>query len=167
MPNKKTKVEGVEIHEKTVLTSELAAVVGKTPQWIRQLTKEGVLQQVDRGKYVLGEAVQAYIEYASGGKEDTGKPRYIDEKTEHERLKKERAALELERLRGELHSAKDVELLVSDLILTTKAKLQVIPSKLAPRLEHESAAVIEREIRKEINAVLTALSNYDPAEAGK
>lgn len=163
MASKKTKVEEVALHEREVITSELGAIIGKTPQWIRQLTRDGVLKQVSRGKYILGDAVQAYIEHASGGKEDDRKPRYIDEKTEHERLKKERAALELQRLRGELHLAKDVERLVSDLILTTKSKLLVLPSKLAPKLDQEPAAVIEQEIRREINAVLESLANYEPS----
>lgn len=58
MGNRKTKAESLQDRE--VITSELAAVVGKTPQWIRQLTRDGVLRQVGRGKYLLAEAVQAY-----------------------------------------------------------------------------------------------------------
>jgi hypothetical protein len=57
----KQKAKGEALHEREILTSELGAIVGKTPQWIRQLTREGVLKQVDRGKYILGESVQAYI----------------------------------------------------------------------------------------------------------
>jgi len=161
MAKKKTEVK---IQDSIIGTGELAAIVGKSDRWIRQLTNEGVLKQVSRGKYVLSDAIQAYIEHVMGGKEDNNKPRYIDEKTEHERLKKERAALELQRLRGELHLAKDVELLVSDLILTTKTKLQAIPSKLAPKLDQEPRTVIERELRREINAVLESLANYEPSQ---
>ncbi|MDT2239106.1 hypothetical protein P7H22_00050 [Paenibacillus larvae] len=32
--------------------------VGKSPQWVRQLTREKVLEQVNRGKYVLVKLVQ-------------------------------------------------------------------------------------------------------------
>lgn len=155
------KTEETPLHKHAVLTSELAAIVGKSDRWIRQLHSEGVLKQVSRGRFILGESVQSYIEHVSGGKDD-GRPRLNDEKTEHERLKKEKTALELQKLRGELHATKDVEMLVSDLIITTKAKLQAIPSKLAPKLDQEPAAIIEREIRREINAVLESLSNYDP-----
>lgn len=153
----------VEMQNSIVGTGELAAIVGKSDRWIRQLTGEGVLSQVKRGKYILGESVQAYIEHASGGKEDKGKPRYIDEKTEHERLKKEKASLELQRLRGELHLTKDVEKLVTDMIITTKAKLQAIPTKLAPKLENEPATIVEKEIRREINAVLESLAQFEPS----
>ncbi|WP_019007740.1 hypothetical protein [Cohnella laeviribosi] len=67
----KQKAKGEALHEREILTSELGAIVGKTPQWIRQLTREGVLKQDDRGKYILGESVQAYIEYAVGEKIDS------------------------------------------------------------------------------------------------
>ena len=162
MPRKKTKAEEVALHEKEVITSELGAIVGKTPQWIRQLTRDGVLKQVSRGKYILGDAVQAYIEHVEGGKVDDGRPRLRDEQAELTRIKKETAELELRRLRGELHSAKDVEFLVTDLILTTKSKLQTIPSKLAARLENEPSAFIEREIRREIHAALEDLAEHEP-----
>ncbi|WP_160045739.1 hypothetical protein, partial [Paenibacillus sp. USDA918EY] len=114
----------------------MAAIVGKTPQWIRQLTRDGVLKQVDRGKYLLAEAVQAYCEHVSGGREDDKKPRFIDEKTEHERIKKEKAAIELEQLKGNLHAAADVEMLLSDLILTTKSRLLAVPNRIATECEN-------------------------------
>ncbi|MFD0710622.1 hypothetical protein [Paenibacillus sp. GCM10027626] len=162
MPKKQAKAKEVALHEKEVLTSELGAVVGKTPQWIRQLTRDGVLKLVGRGKYILGDAVQAYIEHVSGGKEEDNKPRFIDEKTEHERLKKERAALELSLLRGDLHKTEDVEKFVANMILSVKSKLQAIPTRLAPQLENESTGFIETSIRREINAALSGLTEYEP-----
>jgi hypothetical protein len=65
----KPKAKPEKLQDKEILTSELAAIVGKTPQWIRQLTRDNVLKQVSRGKYSLGEAVQAYCEHVFGGKE--------------------------------------------------------------------------------------------------
>lgn len=158
----KPKEKGAQLHEYEVLTSELGAIVGKTPQWIRQLTREGILKQVGRGKYILGEAVTAYIEYASGGKEESSKPRYIDEKTEHERIKKEKAQLELRMMQGELHEAKDVEKLMTDMIFAVKSRLLSIPTRLAPQLANEAAGFIEKMIRQEINAALSGLAQYSP-----
>lgn len=166
MAKRKAEAKETPIHEREVKTGELAAIVGKSDRWIRMLVKDDVLTQVARGKFVLGDAIQAYIEHAEGGKDD-GRPRLVDERTEHERLKKEKAALELQRLRGELHATKDVEQLVSDMIVTTKAKLQAIPTKLAPKLDKEPAAVVEREMRREINAAMDQLSKWEPANAEK
>ncbi|MEV2824385.1 hypothetical protein ABNF73_23085, partial [Paenibacillus larvae] len=43
-----------------------------------------------------------------------GGPRFINEKTEHERIKKEKAALELAVMKGELHRAEDVRAEMAD-----------------------------------------------------
>lgn len=158
----KTKTKGEFIHETKILTSELGAIVGKTPQWIRQLTRDGVLKQVGRGKYVLADAVQAYIDHVQGGKPDNSKPRYVDARTEHELIKKEKAELELRALKGQLHEAKDVRMIMSDMIITAKSKLQSISSRISIQLENESATVIEETISKEISEVLKTLTEYSP-----
>lgn len=66
----KAKAEVESLPNREISTGELAAIVGKSTRWIRQLTGEGTLKQVGRGKYILSDAVQAYIEHASGGKEE-------------------------------------------------------------------------------------------------
>ncbi|QOY37981.1 hypothetical protein AWH56_010660 [Anaerobacillus isosaccharinicus] len=159
---KKLKTKGEAVHEIQILTSELGLIVGKTPQWIRQLTRDGILKQVGREKYILGDAVQAYIEHASGGKEDNGKPRYVDARTEHELIKKEKAEMELRSLKGQLHEAKDVRMIMNDMIISAKSKLQAIPSRIAMQLENESATVIEETISKELYEALKILSEYSP-----
>lgn len=153
------------LSERIIKQTELAAIVGKTPRWIRQMTSEGILKQVSRGKYVLSDAVQAYIEHAEGGRQEDNRPRLKDEQTELTRIKKEIADLELSQLRGELHKGEDVEKFVSNMILAVKVKLQAIPTRLAPQLENESTSVIEAAIRREINAALKGLASYDPTGA--
>lgn len=153
----------VPIHETEVLTSELGQIVGKTPQWIRQLTRDGVLKQVSRGKYRLDQSVQAYIEYAAGGREDDGKPRYIDHKTEHERIKTERAAMELAVLRGELHHAEDVEAVMSDMLAAFRQKILAIPTKLAPELAGiEEINVVKGHLTRAMHEALSELADYNP-----
>ncbi|MEK5477593.1 hypothetical protein NYE70_11670 [Paenibacillus sp. FSL R5-0407] len=162
----KKKTEADKLHERVVGTGELAAIIGKSDRWVRQITGEGVLKQIDRGKYILGEAIQAYIEHASGGKEDDKKPRLIDYKTEHEKAKAEKAALELEQMKGNLHEAADVERLLSDLILTTKSRLLGVPGRIATECENESADVVESVVRREIETALAALAKYTPDKIG-
>jgi phage terminase Nu1 subunit (DNA packaging protein) len=148
-----------------VITSELAAILGKTPQGIRQLTRDKVLVQSGRGKYVLGESVQAYIEHTQGGKEETDKPRFIDEKTDHERIKKERAALELARMRGEMHMAEDVEAVMSDMLAAFRQKILSVPTRLAPQLAGiEEINVIKGHLTRAMHEALSELSDYDPGK---
>ncbi len=146
-----------------ITTSELGRVVGKTKQWINQLTRDGVLKQVDRGKYNLAESIQAYAEYISGGKEEDNKPRYIDHKTEHERIKSEKAALELAQIRGEMHAAADVEEVMNNMLTAFRQKILSIPTKLAPQLTGmDDVNTIKSRLTKDLHEALTELSNYDP-----
>lgn len=158
----KEKTKGDALHETEILTSQLASLLGKTPQWIRQLTRDGVLKQSRRGKYILRDAIQAYMEHIQGGKEDSNKPRYVDAKTEHELIKKEKAEIELRTLKGQMHEAKDVRTVMSDMVLTVKSKLQSIPARIAPQLDQEPANKIESVLHKEISDALRSFVEYSP-----
>lgn len=147
-------------------TMVFCKIIGKTRQWVSELTKEGVLVQESRGKYKLDENIQRYIEHLLGGKENDKKPKLIDYKTEHEKTKAEKAALELEQLKGNLHAAADVELLLSDLILTTKSRLLAVPSRIATECENESAEFVESTVRREIETALATLARYTPDKIG-
>ncbi|AJK27725.1 hypothetical protein ABNB59_19620 [Paenibacillus larvae] len=154
--------KGENIHEKEVLTSELAAIIGKSPQWVRQLTREKVLEQVNRGKYVLSEAVQAYIKHVEG-ESGNGKISYRDEKAEHERIKKEKAALELAVMKGELHRAEDVRAEMADMLTSFRSRILGIPTKLGPQLLNISElADVTGILTKEMRSALTTLADYDP-----
>jgi phage terminase Nu1 subunit (DNA packaging protein) len=159
----KKKEEAVPLHQQEIKGGELAAIVGKSSRWIRQLTTDGVLTQVGRGTYILSDAMQAYIEHASGGREDDKKPRLIDHKTEHERIKAERAALELARMRGELHAAEDVEAVMNDMLTAFRQKILAIPTKLAPQLVSiDDIGKVKATLTKDLYEALSELSNYDP-----
>ncbi|WP_110933823.1 hypothetical protein [Paenibacillus bouchesdurhonensis] len=159
----KKKAEAEKMHEMIVGTGELAAIIGKSDRWVRQITGEGVLKQVNRGKYILGEAVQDYIEHVSGGREDDKKPRYIDEKTEHERIKKEKAALELAEMQGELHRSQDVEAVMNDMLGAFRQRIRAIPMRLAPELMGQNQLnVIKGRISAALDEALAELADYDP-----
>lgn len=158
----KVKAE-VPIQEQEIRTGELAAIVGKSDRWIRQLVTDGVLKQVGRGKFVLGDAIAAYIEYVSGGKEEDNRPRLIDHKTEHERIKTERAALELARMRGELHAAEDVEVVMNDMLAAFRQKILALPTKMAPQLvDIDDIGRVKALLTKDLHEALSELANYDP-----
>ena len=160
----KTKTEVVELAEREVGTSEFAKLVGKSDRWIRQLTSEGVLVQCGRGKYKLGETLVVYIEHAAGGKTNDEKLSHADVKAEHEKLKKEKTELQLQQMRGELHSSNDVRALMGEMILSAKSKLLSIPVRVSTQLEGESAKSIEKKLNDEINNVLSVLADYNPGQ---
>lgn len=53
--------------DRNVTTTELALILGITGRRVQQLTQDGVLTTVSRGKFVLSDAVQAYIGSISRG----------------------------------------------------------------------------------------------------
>ncbi|WP_190945280.1 hypothetical protein [Paenibacillus sp. UASWS1643] len=164
---KKRKQPSKEIEKKIsseaiVGTSDIAACIGKTTQWVAQLTRDGVLSQISRGKYLLGPTIKAYINHVTGVAEE-GKISYNDEKAQHEQIKKEIAMLELEEKRKNLHSTKDVQEAWGDLLVNFRGMLMVLPPSIAAKLTYMTD---EKEIRtmleQRITSALVALSKYDP-----
>lgn len=156
----KSKTE-VDLKTLEVSTNQFANLVGKSSRWIRQLTSDGVLTQCGRGKYKLGENLMAYMSHAVGGNGD-GKTSFADAKAEHEVLKKEKTELQLQQMRGQLHAAEDVRLLMGDMILSAKSKFLSLPTRISPQLEGESAKAIEKKLREEVTVTLNALVDYSP-----
>jgi phage terminase Nu1 subunit (DNA packaging protein) len=162
-PMVKAKTKGEQIHEQVILTNELGKIIGKTPQWIRQLTRDNVLLQSGRGKYKLAESIQAYIEHVQGGKQEDNRPRFIDEKTQHEKIKRQKAELELAKMRGELHTSEDVEAVMRDMLTAFRQKILSIPTKLAPQLiEISDQNTVKVLLTNELHDALAELSDYNP-----
>jgi phage terminase Nu1 subunit (DNA packaging protein) len=150
-----------------ISTGDLAEIIGKTKQWVINLNNNGILHKVERGKYILGASVRAYIEYVtSSSQEDNGKAKQVNEKAELTRLQKEKAQLELEKMRGELYRADEIDMMFTNMILTIKAKLQALPVRTSPMLEGESRKEIERILREEVDAILISMANHDPGGRG-
>ncbi len=80
---------------------ELAVVLGIEPRRVQSLAKEGVLERVSRGRYLLAESVRRYI----GFKSRVASPaEWRQARTENLRVRteRERVALELDRLRAQM-----------------------------------------------------------------
>lgn len=154
--------KGEKKPEGIVGTSELASIVGKTKQWISQLTRDGVLTQVSRGKYNLAESVQAYIKHVTGVAEE-GKVSYNDEKAQHEQIKKEIAQLELEEKRKNLHTTEDILEAWGELCVNFRSMIMVLPPQLSTQLTYMTDAKQIRVLLEErFTQALVELSKYDP-----
>jgi phage terminase Nu1 subunit (DNA packaging protein) len=151
-------------------TSELAGIFGKTPRWVNQQTNEGVLQQHERGKYELAKNVQLYIAHIQDRAEKAvqggdGSVDYFTERAHHEKAKREKAEMELAVMRGDLHRSENVRAVMNDMLAAFRARTLGLPSKVAPQLVGATELpVIQEVLSREVHAVLTELSEYDPAE---
>jgi hypothetical protein len=153
-----------------VNTDVLAYVLGFTRQRINQLTRDGVLERQAPGRFPLLLNSKKYVEYLKVGQfaenddEEGATAQYWEEKALHERAKRETAELKLARLRNQLHDAGDVEMVVTDMLVTFRNRCLAIPGKLAPMVAAESnPGKVKDALQKEIAEALTELSEYSPS----
>lgn len=148
---------------RVVTSSEIAEILGVTERRIRQLTNDGALAKISRGKYDLSDSIKAYIDYRI----KTEMPEEeLDKQREGAlllRAKRMKAELELKRMEGKMHAAEDVETVMNKMLTSFRSRMLVIPHKIAPQLQmEEDMNVIKEKVKKEIYEALQELSEYDP-----
>ena len=122
------------------------------------------------GTYSLGACLVAYVRYlqkamvgrstfhADGTITNTAqlRARLLD-------IKIARQEMALAKARGETLSVAEFEVIVSDLVVTTKTQLLAVGTRVAPRIAGEtSRTVIARAIDAEVKAALSQLATYVP-----
>lgn len=153
--------------------NELAKLLGVSSRNIRNLANDGELSCTVQGKnrkYDPAVAVREYIDYEkrkSAGKHTDKNAAEIElEKMKADldwkRARADMAELELEELRGNMHSSLDVADMTADLIMTVKALLLALPGQLAVDLAETSNAGEASEIlRRASNDMLVEISKYE------
>ena len=137
---------------------------------VRQLANEGILVKSGHGRYNFIESVSNYITHLKANVEiksndEDSEISYDDEHALHERAKREKAEMELQVMKGELHEAHIVEHVMSDMLTNFRARILSMPAKLAPVLEIENeVTVIQSTIRSACLEALAELHDYDPEE---
>jgi len=159
------KSEGINKNQ-TVTTSELAGIIGLTPRRLQQLVADGVLEQEERGLFLLGESVQRYITLVKGeGKSEEERKIDLERKKAEARIKKARARreeLSTAELEGSMFRLEDIEVFTNDLVFETKGMIMAFPHRLAVEVAAEdNPAVCAEIIKGECREMLTALSKYE------
>lgn len=120
--------------------AELADFFGATTQTVRDLTSKGIVVRVGHGRYMLRASNRAYIAHlraqAAGraaSDDNDGPPDLARERALLARTQREGQAMKNAVLRGKLLPVEDVEEVVGAVLDATRAKMQALPSKLAPR----------------------------------
>ena len=148
-------------------TTGLAGVLGLSARRVQQLIQDGILVTVSRGKLLLGDSIQRYISYITGGEKTQ------QEKSEEQRIelvksqaqyKASRAAvakLEAQELQGKMHRAEDVEAVTEDLVYTIRSGLNALPGRCAVDVAAASTPAEASEIiRKEVDKLMDELSRH-------
>ncbi|MEB3103072.1 hypothetical protein [Ferviditalea candida] len=156
---------GTAQNEMNFSTAQLAELLGLSPRRIQQLAEEGVIVKVARGQYKAADSIQNYIRYLQEKERATSDDEidYFKERALHEKVKREKAELELAVMKGELHRSEDVKFVMNDMIAAFRSKVLALPSKLSPQLAGKTEIpVIQDLLNREVQEALTELSEYDP-----
>jgi phage terminase Nu1 subunit (DNA packaging protein) len=144
---------------------KIAQALNLTEQRVHQLVKEG-LPKEGRGQFDPVKCMLWYIRYLQNVIEKRSVPTldggYVGEREERIRLLRADADLreiELAKERSQLVALPDVEAILSDLVLTTKARIMAIPPRLAPELVGETSRVmIQAKLEKAYKEALAYLA---------
>lgn len=152
-------------------TQVIAKIFGVTTRRVEQLKAEGVIQGKGRPiKYDLLPTIQAYIKYLADkayGREQKETAKDLDEsklraESRFKNAKAEMAELELEELRGTLHSAEDVEAVMTDHILLLRSMILALPGRLAVDVcSADTPTKAADIIKQECYAMLNQLAEYE------
>lgn len=149
---------------------KIAQALNLTEQRVHQLVKEG-LPKEGRGQFDPVKCMLWYIRYLQNALEKKAVPTldggFVGEREERVRLLRADADLremELAKERGLMVAIPDVEKMVTDLVLTTKARIMAIPPRLAPELVGETSRVmiqakLEKACKESLAYLARALSN--------
>ncbi len=152
----------------TVSAAVLGDMFGVTDRRIRQMAEEGIVVRAAKGRYKLVESIKNYLLTLKLAAEGVGMEladgeiNFDEEKALHERVKRHISELKLQVMKGELHKAEDVQIVMMDMLVAFKTKIMGIPSKAAPILENREAVFIKERLTKEVIEALNELKDYDP-----
>ena len=155
-----------------VKVAEVAKTLDMTPQWVRDLTKKGVLKThtgAPGERYFLPETIKAYVNYLRELANSKAKPADTV-KAEADKLRAEAdlkqskakiAEMQLKELEGKMHRSEDVEAATNDLVYTVRSMIMALPGRLAMDVvQAKTAAEASAIIRAECYKILNELAGY-------
>ena len=141
----------------------LSNALGLTAGEIQNLRKAGIISYKKGKTFELEGSAAAIIAHCKGKMgEKVETADYATERALLMRAKRMEQEYEMGLMEGTLHDAKDVEQIVTTMILNFRSRVMAIPSRLAARLSKESDTTEIFNILKEAtDDALNELSDYD------
>lgn len=136
---------------------------------VRSLRDKGIIKEYRPGLYELNAVTIQYINFLRKNNPDAEeKVDYNTERAKLMRAKRESQELELQMRKNELHSAEDIEQLITDMLIRFKTRLMAIPAKQAPLLAKKTSQTeIFKLLKAGIDEALEELADYDTLFGGK
>ena len=152
-----------------VKTADVCAILGKSNQWVGQLTSQGTLNKSKTAHgalYNLSESLSAYIKSIEDKSSDNPEQKEI----ELNKLKADVslrtskaivAGLNAKELQGKMHRSEDVAAVTEDLVYTIRSALLALVGRLSTDLVGiTDQAELSAKIQDEVYAVMETLSTY-------
>lgn len=152
-----------------VKTADVCAILGKSNQWVGQLTSQGTLNKSKTAHgalYNLSEILSAYIKSIEDKSSDNPEQKEI----ELNKLKADVslrtskaivAGLNAKELQGKMHRSEDVAAVTEDLVYTIRSALLALVGRLSTDLVGiTDQAELSAKIQDEVYAVMETLSTY-------
>jgi hypothetical protein len=148
-----------------IISSELARLLDISERRVNQIAKEGIIFKRDpNGKFDAPLCIEAY--YRSKFSPDELAFSFDREKTLHERAKREKAEIELAKIKGKMYQEEDIELAIVPMLLAFRNRILAIAPMIAEKLVGRSSKEIEMILDKTNKEALTELSEYDQIQIG-
>ena len=142
----------------------LAKLLDITERRVRQLSAEGIIPKVARGRYEMVGAVRGYIRYLRDLtlKGEVGPADYGVERARLVKARADLAEMEASQMRGDLLPAPDVTVAWTEIVALMRARLLVLPDKIAP-VVHETTSLNQARdvIKKAVYEILTEIAATD------
>jgi phage terminase Nu1 subunit (DNA packaging protein) len=156
----------------TVDVTKVASALNLDERRVQQLVQEG-MPRAARGQYDPVKCLLWYVRYLQNALEKKSVPTfdggYVGEREERVRLLRADADLreiELAKERRQLVAIQDVEKEMTDLVLTTKARILAIPPRLAPELVGETSHImIQAKLEQACKESLAYLAKVGAAKS--
>jgi phage terminase Nu1 subunit (DNA packaging protein) len=139
----------------------IARLLDLSERRIQQLSRDGVIPKAERGQYDLVAAVRGYVAYLRNlaVRAQAGAPDFGVERARLIKAKADIAEMEASGRRGELLPAEDVEAAWTAVLARLRARLLVLPDRLAPLCHEETTiAGVRDQIRKAVREALDELA---------
>ena len=141
--------------------SVITSLLDLSERRVQQLSRAGVIPKAARGRYELIGSVCGYIRHLRdiNIKSETGTVDYGTERARLVKAKADLAEMEASQMRGELLTAPDVKRAWTDIVALMRARLLVLPDKIAP-VVHETTSIAQAKdvIKKAVFEVLTEIA---------
>lgn len=148
-----------------ITTKELAALLGITIRRVQQYNKDGIINNVTRGKFNAAQSIQKYITYQLELERKKYKRQGLDLyeiRKRREAAEAELKEIELQKTKGELIEIDEMHTVVYKIINESKMKLLSIPNSISTKLLKKTS---KREVNKIIkNAIYESLSDLSRME---